>query len=277
MNASDTYRQYQDARDAAWRTLLRFSVRSLPVDVFRIVRELGISVHPYPPPGNEPALALARRLPGHPVCRALLLGRAWHVYFLSPLDDRRQRFALAHELGHIILGHDRIILHPGARAFRSGENLGDLIEAPQDMSDYAADIFAIRLLAPACVLHELRVDQPGAIGSLCGLPPNAAALRGERMELLNARNAFFRHPLEGQVRDLFLPFIRSYGREERAIASPALSLPPPDPGPQVAPPRMPAPETPAAPPQRPSPSRGNLFMIAGLLLAAILLLVIRYA
>ena len=64
------------------------------------------------------------------------------------------------------------------------------MEDPQEMTDYAADIFAIRLLAPACLLHELGVDTPEGIMALCGLPPKAAALRAERMKLLNQRNAF---------------------------------------------------------------------------------------
>ena len=66
-----------------------------------------------------------------------------------------------------------------------------------------------RLLAPACLLHELGVDTPGGISALCGLPPHAAALRAERMELLNQRNAFFAHRLERQVRDRFRPFLNA--------------------------------------------------------------------
>lgn len=283
MNESDTYRQYQDARDAAWRTLLRFSVCALPADVFRIAKELGIAVHSHPLPADDLALALFRRLPGPSVCRTLLLGRAWHVYFLASLDESRRRFALAHELGHIILGHEKMALRPGVRVFKSTENAGDLIEDPLDISDYAADIFAIRLLAPACVLHEMHIDQPGRIAALCGMPPKAAALRGERMELLNARNAFFSHPLERQVRDRFLPFIRGYGQaptETRPTIP--LSLPLPESPRKKEPPPLAAsaPEPPAEslPPELPAHhSRGFWIVLGAALLAALLLLIIRYA
>lgn len=282
MNESDTYRQYQDARDAAWRTLLRFSVRALPADVFRIAKELGIAVHAHPLPADDPALPLLRRLPGPSVCRALLLGRAWHVYFLAPLDESRRRFALAHELGHIILGHEKIALRPGVRIFKSSESAGDLIEDPLDISDYAADIFAIRLLAPACVLHEMHIDQPGRIAALCGMPPKAAALRGERMELLNARNAFFSHPLERQVRDQFLPFIRGAAQPDATARSASpLTIPLPEPPRKKEPPPVaaPAPEPPAEPPPEPPArsSRGFWIILGAALLAAILLLMIRYA
>ena len=127
----------------------------------------------------------------------------------SALDDSRRRFAVAHELGHLLLGAETKALSPGVRCFLGGDNQGDLMEDPREMADYAADIFAIRLLAPACLLHELGVDTPGGIMALCGLPLKAAALRAERMTLLNRRNAFYANPLERQVRDAFRPFLLS--------------------------------------------------------------------
>ena len=131
---------------------------------------------------------------------------------------------MAHELGHLLLGHGTRSLAPGVRAFESRENQGDLMEDPESLDDYAADIFAIRLLAPACVLHEMRLDRSGPIMALCGLPPRAAAMRAERMQLLNERDVFYNHPLERQVRDQFLPFLRS--RKTEAVQLSAASGPP---------------------------------------------------
>ena len=34
------YQRYQNARDAAWRTLLRFEIDSLPVDAERIAKAI---------------------------------------------------------------------------------------------------------------------------------------------------------------------------------------------------------------------------------------------
>ena len=96
--------------------------------------------------------------------------------------------------------------------------------------------FALRLLAPACVLHALRVDTPGKIAALCGLPPRAAGLRDQRMALLNERDAFFSHPLERQVIAQFQPFIR---REASGLAPVPVSPP--------VPPAPPVPERPALP------------------------------
>ena len=204
-----TYRRYQEARDTAWRALLQIRDKRLPVDAEGLCGQIGAEVHPFPS-AEEARLFRLIRQAGGGTCVSLRIRGGWHIFLRQErLDENQRRFSIAHELGHILLGHPTRSLAPGVRAFESRENQGDLIVDPQDLDDYAADIFAIRLLAPACVLHEMHVDQSGQIIALCGLPPRAAALRAERMGLLNERDAFYNHPLERQVRDQFLPFIRS--------------------------------------------------------------------
>ena len=230
-----TYRRYQEARDTAWRALLRLEEKRLPVDAEALARRVGVTVHPFPEPGEEPRLAALVQKAGGGRCVSLRIRGAWHVFLREDrLDEAGRRFSLAHELGHLLLGHETRALAPGVRAFCSRENEGDLMEDPDSLEDYAADIFAIRLLAPACVLHELHVDTPGGIMRLCGLPPRAAALRGERMELLNQRDSFYAHPLERQVRDAFWPFLT----ERAAQKAPVQAFPPavPPAGPPIAPP-----------------------------------------
>lgn len=203
-----TYRRYQDARDTAWRALIQLDVRALPVDAEALAQRLGMEIHPFPDAQADPRLTAWLSRAGKGVCVSLRIRGAWHMFVQDSLSENQRRFAVAHELGHLLLSHETCSLATGIRAFRSQENAGDLIEDPLDLDDYAADIFAIRLLAPACVLHEMHADRAGRIAALCGLPPRAAALRAERMDLLNERDAFFTHPLEKQVRDRFLPFIR---------------------------------------------------------------------
>ena len=199
---------YQEARDAAWRTLLRLEKKELPVDIRGLLSMLRIPVLPFPDAKKEPRLYALLQKTQAPFCVSLKIQGIWQIFLKERAwDERKERFALAHELGHMILHHPTYPLEKGAEAFRGWENQGDLMDDPEEIWDYAADIFAIRLLSPACVLHALYLDQPSAIASLCGLPPKAAALRAERMELLNQRDAFFTHPLERQVHQAFLPFI----------------------------------------------------------------------
>ena len=204
-----TYRRYQEARDTAWRALLQGGFTRLPVEPEGLARRIGVEALPFPGE-DEPRLRHLIRLTGGGFCVSLRLRGRWHIFLRQDrMDESQRRFAVAHELGHLLLSHPTRRLAPGVRAFESRENQGDLIEDPESLDDYAADIFAIRLLAPACVLHELHLDQSGPIMRLCGLPPRAAALRAERMQLLNQRDVFYNHPLERQVRDQFLPFLGS--------------------------------------------------------------------
>lgn len=204
----NTYRRYQAARDAAWEALLRMGISSLPVDMRSIMEKLKIPVLPFPESDQEPRLYSLLQRVGPAPCISLRLQGIWHIFLRQDLlGEAEMRFALAHEWGHILLHHETCALAPGVRMFQGRENAGDLLDDPQELDDYAADIFAIRLLAPACVLHELYIDTPGGVTALCGLPPRAAILRAERMELLNRRDAFLTHPLERKVRDQFSSFI----------------------------------------------------------------------
>jgi len=202
-----SYDRYRQARDTAWRALLLLEEKRLPVDVEALARQAGIDIAPYPASDREPRLYAMAQKAGGGACVSLRFQGGWHI-FLREMDAAHRRFSIAHELGHVFLEHQTVSIARGVRAFLGRENAGDLMDDPESPEDRDADTFAIRLLSPACLLHELHVDTPGGINRLCGLPPRAAAARAERMELLNQRDAFFTHPLETQVRDAFLPFLR---------------------------------------------------------------------
>ena len=204
-----TYQDYQNARDAAWQALLDLPEKKLPVDVDALAKKLGVEIHPFP--GKEQALLhnLVNRAAEGP-CVSLRIRRSWHI-FIRPkaLDESHRRFAVAHELGHLLLTHSTQTLAPGVRCFAARENTGDVMEDTQELETYTADLFAIRLMAPACLLHELHIDSSGGIMRLCGLPPQAAAIRAERMELLNERDVYYTHILETKVRNAFMPWLNS--------------------------------------------------------------------
>ncbi len=198
------YDRYQAARDAAWRTLLKFEVCSLPVDVEEIAGKLGIEILIRPEDAALPrAAAVTVRKEGR-----------YRVMMQKGLSYSNYRFALAHELGHIILQHPMTRRPDGALTFTGLENAGDVMAEPREDSDTDADMFAIRLLAPACVLHSLHMETKEGIAALCGMPEGAAVLRAERMALLDHRNVYGIHPLEKQVQHQFAPFIRKKRQEQ---------------------------------------------------------------
>lgn len=132
-----------------------------------------------------------------------------YIIYADEQSPQRCRFTIAHELGHIFLGH----------LFKTDGN-GFLIT---DDAEYSANVFARDLLAPACVLHELQALTSAAIANLCDISLEAATYRAERMAELERRNAFYLHPLERQVKEQFADFINkrktyhsgNYGRSNR--------------------------------------------------------------
>lgn len=71
-----------------------------------------------------------------------------------------------------------------------------------------ADVFAARLLAPACVLWGLDIHTAREISELCDISLTAAQVRAERMEILYSRNKFLTSPLEKKVYSNFQSYIQ---------------------------------------------------------------------
>ena len=121
----------------------------------------------------------------------------WTIVYEDTDPNGRIRFTVAHELGHILLGHE---LTEGFGHYRK-------ITTGKPIQETQADEFAVRLLAPACVLWGLHVNTATDIAAVCDISPTAAAYRAKRMQLLNERQMFLSHPLERRVYDAFLPWI----------------------------------------------------------------------
>lgn len=179
------YKDYQKSRDLAWEILLQENVTELPVNVIKLCKQLGIRVQSYVPQDDNDGISVIIR--GEP-----------RIFVSEKCSKERQRFTIAHELGHILLGH-------------VGEY--ELVNRDPDPKDnpieQAANVFASRLLAPACVLWALDTRTPEEIAILCKISYRAASFRAERMALLYQRNKFLTSSLEKAVYRQFEGFIRS--------------------------------------------------------------------
>ncbi len=179
------YKLYMKSRDLAWKILLRERVCELPVDVLAICRRMGIRVSEYPTdlPLEGDGFSYLDR------------GKAYICIRRGQGRDRC-RFTIAHELGHILLGHvgkyELVCREPSP-----GDN----------PVEQAANAFAARLLAPACVLWGCRVLSATEIAELCDISMTAAGYRWERMQLLLARGKFLNNSLERKVFRRFEKFI----------------------------------------------------------------------
>ena len=180
------YKKYTSARDLAWEVLLEGGVCSLPVQVSTLCRSMGVAVKLYN--GGEEADGESTILGGQPL---ILVSRG------KPVP--RQRFTAAHELGHILLGH-------------VGE--GRLVNrepAPGDNPlEREANVFASRLLAPACVLWGCGVKSAEDIAELCGISRQAAEFRWQRFRVLMERKRFLASPLERKLYEQFADYIAQH-------------------------------------------------------------------
>lgn len=182
----NSYGIYKGSRNASWQCLLDYHIDRLPVTVSQIIRSAGIRLLD----NSEVEI-----LPLHQSGQSLSRKGLWTIIIDDKDTPQRQRFTMAHELGHIFLGH--------------GETGSYTAE-----EETAANVFASRLLAPACVLWALDIHDAQDIQKLCDISLTAATIRAERMQVLYERNKFLASSLEQQVYRQFLPFIQSFKKSK---------------------------------------------------------------
>lgn len=171
------YDIYKNTRDASWKFLIKYGISSFPVDLKPIVAEMGIKVH------KDIVGLLSEKELG----RVVNANGELHI-ILREAPIQQKRYTIAHEIGHIVLGHTEISSNPY-------------------LDEYAAERFAIGILAPACVLWGLDIHSARDISELCNISLASAKIRAERMSVLYKRNKFLTSPLEKQVYEQFSDFI----------------------------------------------------------------------
>ncbi len=194
-----SYKKYKDARDAAWRVLLDSGVASLPVDLPGVCRALRCGLYSY-----SDGMRLIRAFRAQKQTElsdgfTILYRGTPYIFYNDAAPEGRQHFTIAHEIGHVVLGHMTKGHYLLCRV-KKGQRGEDEIQANQ---------FAARLLAPACVLDALDAVTAERIAALCGLSMEAAGYRSERMKELRRRNMFLTSEAEREVKRQFEGFIRS--------------------------------------------------------------------
>lgn len=193
--AASAYGKYRHIRNAAWQCLLDCGIDSLPVQISAIAEHFGIGIYAYGPnldlicrSGLEPLLDAMGFAYADPSGRLM-------IFFNEKTSRQQIRFTIAHELGHILLGH------VGADTPQ-----GRLLNPTVEKLEEAADRFAVRLLAPACVLWAKDAYTAEEIEAVCDLSPEYAEKRAKRMKTLRKKNAWLTSDLEKKLyRQLGLP------------------------------------------------------------------------
>lgn len=192
------YDDYKRARDLSWRVLLNTGTRELPVKVSRICRGYGVTLRSY-----QVGAPLIRELGLEAQCDisdgfTVRSGDRCYVFYNMEQPPGRVRFTIAHELGHVLLGH----LGDGEHTVYNRESSSE-----DALEEHTANVFASRLLAPACVLHALGAVTPEQIAAVCDISMAAARFRAGRMGVLEQRGKYGASPLERQVLAQFRSYI----------------------------------------------------------------------
>ncbi len=194
---------YKNSRDAAWQMLAKNHISELPVDVSKICKAAKIRVFTYKT-GRKliEALGLEEHTEEND---AFSFARV--IFYDDRTSPERQRFSIAHELGHIILHSP-----DGATA------LNREVSPSDNPIESEANVFASRLLAPLCVLHFLGVSSAEEISRLCAISAPASEIRYRRLCEIRERDAqmirtrgygcFLLSPLERKVYCNFKSYIK---------------------------------------------------------------------
>ena len=169
--------------------MLDFNIQSLPVDVLSIAEGAGIRVIK-----NSDVMILGKGENGKSFCD----GKIWVIIYDDKNPTELSRYTIAHELGHILLGHE-LIYSPtdAAKGFTS-----------KPRAENQAHMFALRLLCPACVLWALNISSADGIAKLCKVPLFASKQREKRLSELFIKNKFLTDPTEKQLFESFSDYIK---------------------------------------------------------------------
>lgn len=196
-------RQYKAARDLAWRVILECGIDSLPVKPSDVCRHYGWILSDYRDGAGSIQVLGLSELMEQTDGFCTVTKKHTYIFFDSSLPVGRQRFTVAHEIGHQLLGH----VGPGMATVENRDPTGSEREEERQANQFAA-----RLLAPACVLHALGAVTAEEIRQLCGISQQAAEFRAERMRELETRGMFYAHPLERQVSRQFESYVSRVNR-----------------------------------------------------------------
>jgi Zn-dependent peptidase ImmA (M78 family) len=185
------YSIYKSIRDSAWQCLIDHDIGSLPVDVLQIARNAGMRVIK----NSNVGILMA-----HEDAKSFTDGEKWFIIYNDRNKTEVSRLAIAHELGHMFLGHS--MTHS-----KYAKNACEF--AKKSKAEEQADLFALRLLCPACVLMKMGIYSPEDISEKCRIPIDAAKSRSERMKALQKRNKYFSNELETQVFENFKSYFLS--------------------------------------------------------------------
>lgn len=100
-----TIKKYQEARDAVWALIIDLKINALPVKISDVLKALGIKMYPYSKSMEKIKKAGLKSIAEKSDGFTIYSGGKYTVFYDDTKPNKRIRFTLAHELGHVICKH----------------------------------------------------------------------------------------------------------------------------------------------------------------------------
>ncbi len=177
--------RYSNTRDAAWRFLIENKVTSYPLNLRSIVKSNGWLV-----------ADIKQAAKMHPELRKQLgrkevatISQGGKIIILIDRENsvQRNRFSIAHEIGHVYLQHCGLT---------------------KRQAEKEANMFAARILMPMILIKELHIDTAEQLASVCNVSIEAASYRMKRYHEVKKRRLFETSPLERKLKKQLREFIK---------------------------------------------------------------------
>ena len=191
------YGTYKDLRNGVWSCLVDSETNAFPVDILKITTWAGIRVIKN---------SVVNDLMPNEDAKSYFNGEVWIIIYNDKNPVPISRFAIAHELGHFFLGHDMTYSR-----YECAQKFGSKPKAEEQ-----ADAFAVRLLAPACIIKELNLHTAEEISQYCGIPLQIAKARAQRIKTLYKKDKFFTDPKEAEVYENFRAYLDKVKRKRKS-------------------------------------------------------------
>lgn len=177
---------YFNTRNEAWKFLIENNVTSYPLDLKQIIKQ-----------NDWKVLDLRKYVLEHLELRKYVKKNEGltiekdgkYIILINPANStlERNRFTIAHEIGHIYLQH---------------------IGTNNKLIEKEANMFASRILMPMFLIKELNITSAEELSRICQVSIEAATWRMKRYNEIKDRQKFYTNPLEVKVRDQLSEFIQ---------------------------------------------------------------------
>lgn len=180
---------YYNVRNTAWEFLIKNNVTFYPLDLHEILKQNNWKVTTYKQYSCSHHVELEELYKISTDGFTKVDENDDYVIVVNDINNRwRNRFTIAHEIGHIILH----------KTFKESSRL-----------EKEANMFAARILMPMLLIKELNIQTSENLAEICDVSIEAASYRMKRYNEIKGRERFYTNPFEIALYKQLKPFIEN--------------------------------------------------------------------